>query len=301
MTAYGRPLHSVIVAGRAHDADTGVNHPPAVETPDDAVQDTISVDMPQFGRTISLLRSLIVYHGIPLRQRRLRRLYNAFVERGDLAFDVGAHLGNRTRALSALGCRVVALEPQPDVAQLLRTLVGRRPDVEILEAAVGEHCGRAALSISDQTPTMTTLAVQWRAERERDPVFSGVAWNRELEVTTTTLDALIAQFGVPVFVKIDVEGGEPEVLAGLTQRIQTVSFEYLPHALDYTRACVTRLGTLGAYRFNWSPGESYRLESEQWLTGEALLRALKTPVAQQRSGDVYARVPPAMPTGANAR
>jgi FkbM family methyltransferase len=257
--------------------------------------------MPTLGRTVGLLRSLVVYHGIPLRQRRLRRLYAAFVKRGDLAFDVGAHLGNRTRAMSALGCRVVALEPQPDVAQLLRSLVGRRPDVEILEAAVGEHCGRAALSISDQTPTMTTLAMQWRAEREEDPVFSGVAWNRELEVTTTTLDALIARFGVPAFVKIDVEGGEPEVLAGLTQRIPTVSFEYLPHALDYTQACVTRLGTLGAYRFNWSPGESYRLESEQWLTGEALLRALRTPAAQQRSGDVYARISPAVTAGDEAR
>jgi FkbM family methyltransferase len=245
--------------------------------------------MPQFGRTVSLLRSLVVYHGVPLRQRRLRRLYNAFVERGDLAFDVGAHLGNRTRALSALGCRVVALEPQPDVAQLLRTLVGRRRDVKILESAVGEHCGRAALSISDETPTMTTLTVQWRAEREQDPVFSGVAWNRELEVNTTTLDALITQFGVPAFVKIDVEGGEPEVLAGLSQSIPTVSFEYLPHALDYAHACVTRLGALGTYRFNWSPGESYQLESEQWLTGESLLRALRAPAAQQRSGDVYAR------------
>lgn len=258
-------------------------------TPSGAVQDTISADMPQLDRTVSLLRSLVVYHGIPLRQRRLRRLYSAFVERGDLAFDVGAHLGNRTRALSALGCRVVALEPQPDVAQLLRRLVGRRRDVEVLESAVGEHCGRAALSISDQTPTMTTLAMKWRAEREQDPVFSDVSWNRELEVNTTTIDTLITQFGIPAFVKIDVEGGEPEVLAGLTQSIPTVSFEYLPHALDYTQACVARLDALGTYCFNWSSGESYRLESDQWLTGESLLAALKTPTAQRRSGDVYAR------------
>lgn len=246
--------------------------------------------MPPLGRTVGLLRSLAVYHGIPLRQRRLRRLYAAFVRRGDLAFDVGAHVGNRTRAMAALGCRVVALEPQPDVARLLRAFFGGQPDVEIVEAAVGEHCGRAALSVSDKTPTMTTLASGWREAREQDPVFAGVAWNRELEVTTTTLDALVARFGVPAFIKIDVEGGEPEVLAGLSQPIQAVSFEYLPDALDYTRACITRLAALGPYAFNWSPGESYRLESERWLTGETLLQALGTPAAQRRSGDVYARL-----------
>ncbi|MDA1092654.1 MAG: FkbM family methyltransferase [Acidobacteria bacterium] len=246
--------------------------------------------MPPLGRTLGLLRSLAVYHGIPLRQRRLKQLYAAFVERGDLAFDIGAHVGNRTRAMAALGCRVVALEPQPDVARLLRAFFGRRREVEILEAAVGEHCGHARLLVSDKTPTMTTLTSQWREAREQDPVFAGVAWNRELEVTTTTLDALITRFGVPRFIKIDVEGGEPEALSGLTQAIQAISFEYLPDALDYTKACVTRLAALGPYDFNWSPGESYRLESEQWLTGKALLQALGTPAVRRRSGDVYARL-----------
>ncbi len=157
---------------------------------------------------------------------------------------------------------------------------------------MGEHSGRAALSISDQTPTMTTLTPEWRDDRERDPVFAGVQWNRAVEVDTTTLDDLIARFGVPVFVKIDVEGGEPGVLAGLTHAIRALSFEYLPHALDYTNACVTRLGALGSYSFNWSPGESYQLMSEPWLTGEALLTALETAVARRCSGDVYARLDP---------
>ncbi|HIE92253.1 MAG TPA: FkbM family methyltransferase [Acidobacteria bacterium] len=252
--------------------------------------------MSQFGRAVGLLRSLAVYHAIPFRQRRLRRLYARFVERGDLAFDLGAHVGNRTRAMAALGCRVVAVEPQPHIARLLGALFARRPDIEIVEAGVGEHSGRAALSISDQTPTMTTLTTAWRDDRGRDPVFAGVQWNRQVEVETTTLDDLIARFGVPVFVKIDVEGGEPGVLAGLTHAIPALSFEYLPHALDYTDACVTRLNALGSYRFNWSPGESYRLMSEDWLSGHALLTALKTPIARRGSGDVYARLEPSNTT-----
>ena len=241
-------------------------------------------------RVYGLVRSLAVYHAIPLRQRRLRRLYATFAGPRDLVFDVGAHAGNRTRALAALGCRVVALEPQPDFARLLRLLFGRHPRVSVVEAAVGDRAGVATLSISDRTPTMTTLATAWRTARERDPVFTGVRWNRNIDVEVVTLDALVARFGPPAFVKIDVEGAEPAVLAGLTRPVAALSFEYLPGTLDYTRLCVDRLRALGTYRYNWSVGESYGLAAADWVDGDALLAALRTGPARRRSGDVYARL-----------
>ena len=247
-------------------------------------------------RLYGLVRSLVVYHAIPRRQRRLRRLYSAFAGPGDVVFDVGAHAGNRTRALAALGCRVVSLEPQPDFARLLRLVFSRHPRVTIVEAAVGDHAGVATLSISDRTPTMTTLAAAWRAARERDPVFGDVRWNREVDVEMVTLDGLVARFGPPAFVKIDVEGAEPAVLAGLGQPVSALSFEYLPGTLDYTSACVDRLLALGAYRFNWSVGESYEFAADGWVDGEALLDGLRTGPARRRSGDVYARLEAARPS-----
>jgi hypothetical protein len=82
--------------------------------------------MSRIDRLVGLVRSLAIYHAIPLRQRRPRRLSMQFVKPGDLVFDIGAHAGNRTRAFASLGCRVVALEPQPDFARLLRTLLNER-------------------------------------------------------------------------------------------------------------------------------------------------------------------------------
>ena len=246
--------------------------------------------MPRGNRLLGLLRSLVVYHAIPLRQRRLRALYAQFVSAGDLVFDLGAHAGNRTRALAAIGCRVVALEPQPDFARLLRTIFARVPQVEIVESAVAEVVGRASLSVSDRTPTMTTLAVEWRDARAREPLFSGVRWDRLVAVETTTLDALIERFGIPAFAKIDVEGAEPSVLAGLGNPLAALSFEYLPDALDYARICVSRLAELGIYRYNWSPGETYRLASDRWMNSVELFAALETVDAQRQSGDIYARL-----------
>ena len=240
--------------------------------------------MTRFDRTVGLLRSLAIYHAIPLRQRRLRRLYGGFVSRGDLVFDIGAHVGNRVRAFASLGCRVVAVEPQPDFAAVLRTLFARSPEIEIIAAAAGAAPGMASLSISERTPTVTTLAPAWRDARSRDPDFAGVRWNRRIEVEMTTIDQLIARFGVPVFVKIDVEGAEPDVLAGLTQAVPALSFEYLPRALDHVQLCLARLAGLGRYRFNWSVGESSRLAESSWLDQQELLARLRTPDAQRRPG-----------------
>ena len=246
--------------------------------------------MSRLDRGLGLARSLAIYHAIPLRQRRLRRLYANFVAAGDLVFDIGAHAGNRVRAFASLGCRVVAVEPQPDFAWLLRALFGRSPQIVIVEAAVAEVRGQKALSLSERTPTVTTLAPAWRDARARDPDFAGVQWNRRIEVETTTLDRLIERFGVPAFVKIDVEGSEPAVLAGLGFAVPALSFEYLPRALGEVEVCLTRLMALGPYRFNWSIGESNQLVSDRWLDASELLEILRSPRAQRRPGDVYARL-----------
>jgi FkbM family methyltransferase len=243
----------------------------------------------RFDRFIGLSRSLAIYHGIAGRHRHLRKLYTRFVKSGDLVFDIGAHAGNRTRALAALGCRVVAVEPQPDFARVLRMLFGRNPNVTVLEVAASDAPGRSTLALSERTPTVTTLAPDWLDARAREPGFKGVEWNRRIEVETTTLDLLIERFGVPSFVKMDVEGSEPAILAGLSQPVPAVSFEYLPWTLDESAACISRLEALGRYEFNWSVGEGYELASERWLTNHEILDALRTPEAQRRAGDVYAR------------
>jgi FkbM family methyltransferase len=250
--------------------------------------------MSRADRAIGIARSLLVYHAIPLRQRRMQRLYRQFARPGDLVFDIGAHVGNRARALAAIGCRVIALEPQPDFARVLRTLFRRSTRIEIVEAAVTGGSGDAWLSVSERTPTVSTLASPWRDARAREPGFGGVEWNRTVRVRTVTADDLIAEYGEPAFVKIDVEGAEPTVLGGLSRPVRALSFEYLPGAIGEVEACAARLASLAgagpAYEFNWSVGESYVLASAEWLDARALVSALASLGPDARSGDVYARL-----------
>jgi FkbM family methyltransferase len=240
-------------------------------------------------RSAGILRSILMYYGVPWRNRAMMRFYAQYVRPGDLCFDVGAHVGNRLRALSKLGARVVALEPQPQCMLLLRRWYGRYPNVELLEKAVGAAPGTRTLFVSERTPTVTSLSADWIAAVGATPGFSGVTWDRGIPVPVTTLDELIARYGEPAFCKIDVEGAELDVLRGLSYPLKALSFEYIPAATDAAVACIGRLGELGSYEYNWSPGELPRLRSSTWLDPARMAEILRHMPTRERSGDVYAR------------
>jgi len=238
---------------------------------------------------IGLVRSLVVYWR-PGRQRGLRRLYARFVGESDLVFDIGAHLGDRTAAFAALGARVVALEPQPLMARWLRRLVGRRARVTVRTEAVGSRPGVARLAISRRTPTVSTMSEEWRkGVVEAHPGFAAVRWEDSVEVTVVTLDDLVQEYGAPDFCKIDVEGYEAEVLAGLSHSLPALSVEFVAGQLDVAIACVARLDELGCYRFNVVLGEGRDFVFEPWLDAAEMRSWLDEGASGASSGDIYAR------------
>jgi FkbM family methyltransferase len=240
-------------------------------------------------RSLGMARSLAMYYGVPRRARRMAGFYSGLVIRGSLAFDIGAHVGNRVRCFRRLGARVVAVEPQPDFARLLRWLFRDDPDVTVVEAALGAAAGTARLHVAERTPTVSTLSSRWAAQVAQDPSFRGVQWTDGPEVSVTTLDALIERFGLPGFAKVDVEGLEADVLRGLSHPLPALSFEYLPAARDVALACVDRLEALGRYRYNWSAGETHRLAALEWLDAAVIRNMLLRLPAGAGSGDIYAR------------
>lgn len=239
---------------------------------------------------IGLLRSVLIYRALPWRRRALKRFYGSLIGSGDLVFDIGAHAGNRTATALALGARCVSVEPQPAFARLLAAAYGNNGRVTLVESAVGSSAGTAVLNVSSRHPTVSSLSSDWMARVGQARGFEHVRWDTQVEVPVTTLDALIAQHGIPDFCKIDVEGMEVDILRGLSAAVPLIAVEYLPAALDIARDCTDRIACLGDYEFNYSPGESHAMASASWMDAETLHQRLHR---CDDSGDLYARLLPA--------
>ncbi len=102
--------------------------------------------------------------------------------------------------------------------------------------------------------------------------------------------ALLARFGVPVFIKIDVEGYEDAVLRGLSRPVKALSFEFTTIMRDTAIACIERLALLGDYRYNFALGETQRLSFGNWLSDADMAKHLFNLPHEANSGDVYARL-----------
>lgn len=237
----------------------------------------------------SLRRSFQVYYRNAARTARMDALNARFVGAGDLVFDIGAHLGDRTGSFLRQGARVVALEPQPLVFRALRRIYRRCDRAVLLPWAVGAASGQADLHLNARNPTVATLSQDFVTAAASAEGWQDQAWQTKVTVPMTTLDALIAEHGEPRFVKIDVEGLEPDVLHGLSEPVPALSFEFTTIQRDAAHVCLARLTTLGTYEFNLSLGEDHRLRFDPWLDCDDIAAALDALPDSANSGDVYAR------------
>lgn len=216
--------------------------------------------------------------------------YRQFLSPGGLCFDIGANLGNRTRCFEHLGCKVIAVEPQPKCFAKLEKDFGNHPNVKLVKAAVGREPGKATLHVSPDH-VLSTLSQSFMDRTTRSGRFADIRWDRIEEVAITTLDELIAEFGEPQFIKIDVEGYESEVIAGLSQAVPALSIEWVPELPENASACLRHLAGLGDYEFNISWGESMKFARPQWRSMESVLTVIHEFEGETGLfGDIYARL-----------
>jgi FkbM family methyltransferase len=212
------------------------------------------------------------------RERKiLRERLRPFVPPGSLAFDVGANRGHYAEALLELGARVVAVEPNPELAATIRR---HYRGITVEAVAIGAEPGKATLRVGTYDGH-STLSGEWAAlHPER--------WIGELDVDVTTLDALIARYGEPAFVKIDVEGFEPEVVSGLSVPVAALSFEYQARAPGIAESALRAVERLGHYEFAVARADG---PLGPWGDAEAVQRSLAAhaDADSEGYGDIYAR------------
>ena len=133
---------------------------------------------------------------------------------GMTVVDVGANFGYYTLLMGDLvgaAGQVIAVEPNPEAASLLQETVllnGHRTRTRVVPHALGASAGRGWLYAPDGEPKNAALV-----DVEHLP------GGRTVEVSTLTLDEVVLPYAKVDLVKIDAEGGEQGIVAGMRQLI----------------------------------------------------------------------------------
>jgi FkbM family methyltransferase len=151
-----------------------------------------------------------------------------------LVFDFGMNNGNDTDFYLRRGFDVIALEANPALCEKAQARfqeavsAGR---LKIINAAISERPGEAPFFVNLDNDHWSSLAIGWAAREH--------SRSREIAVRCVTLKSLFEDFGVPHYLKIDVEGSDQIVidqLRGNKLLPLYVSVEDCRFGYDYMRA-----------------------------------------------------------------
>ena len=195
---------------------------------------TLEGPHPSYVRTSILRRGILGYGGFTaaalyaLAGRKPRGTF----------FDIGANIGLYSALLgtSFPHLNIHAFEPFPDSCDNLEAIAAANGlDITLHRCAISDAIGTASLTISAQSDASHSLSTRRN---------SGTG---NIEVPTTTLDALVRELGVvPDLIKVDVERHEPAVVRGgietLTEHRPIVVIELLGSRSEADKALSTRKG-----------------------------------------------------------
>lgn len=196
-----------------------------------------------------------------------KRFYGQLIAKGELCFDIGANVGQTIEALRDVGAVVVAVEPNPNCIPVLDYQFNKNPNVTIVQKAMGSTPGFADLHFSG-TDSTASIREDWPFPNEQT-----------LRVEVATLDSLIAEFGRPKFIKVDVEGFELEVFKGLSQPIPLIYFEMHGREADLVTQILDRLAEVGEIiGVNAVDSENANWLIDEWVSAGQFLSRLGDPL-----------------------
>jgi FkbM family methyltransferase len=220
-----------------------------------------------------------------------REFYAQFLKPDSIFFDIGANYGNRIEPLINDRIKIIAIEPQIECVRYLRKKYGKK--ITILQNGVGKEIETKLMYISTNANILSSFSREWIDSTKNSGRFKKINWDKTRKIEMITLDYLIATYGNPDFIKIDVEGFELEVLKGLSQNVNVLSLEYtVPERKEALIDCLSYLNNLSNSNilFNYCITENTIFSLPHWVDYNEIIKLVNTNAfLNTQFGDVYVK------------
>lgn len=124
----------------------------------------------------------------------------------ELIYDVGAHLGEDTDFYLKKGFRVVAVEANPGLIEKLKARFRSNladGSLVLVEGAIAEDSGEVEFYVNQNLSVWGTIRPAWA---ERNAILGGQS--KLIKVQGITFAKVLGKYGVPYYLKIDIEGAD---------------------------------------------------------------------------------------------
>jgi len=206
----------------------------------------------------------------------------------NLVFDIGANSGQNIDLFKSKFKKVIAFEPNPKLYEsLLNYFSDENVIVDNRALSNKEEIKEFRISNMD---VLSTFSEDWINNGR----FAGhYKWNEFVEVQTTTLNSIINEFGIPDYIKIDVEGYEYEVLLSFSMLLENtiISFEWSEEQKEKIESILKHLSDLGYTNYSFTHADKVLFDEEiDWKQLENLNLIEKlVPKRKQWWGMIYVK------------
>jgi len=224
-----------------------------------------------------------------VRHEKTVSFFSQFIRKNNLCFDIGANVGDITLALNALGSKVVAIEPVNSAFFKLKKNFFNLKNIKTINFAIGNKESESTITVCEDD-TLSSMSKEYIKKMVSIKELSNLEWNQRQKVKVTTIDKLIQKYGIPNYIKIDVEGYEWEVLRGLSTPINLISFEFNTYLLNAFENCTKLLSKLGHYEYNYEIREKKNLILPRWVEKKQIEKIILSVDKGILFGNIYARL-----------
>jgi FkbM family methyltransferase len=134
-----------------------------------------------------------------------------------ILFDIGANRGKFSYANRNNYDKFILVEPNPDLNNEI--LNYKQSNFHIENLIVSDEL-EPTFYLCD---TLSTCDIEWI---KNSRFTNSYQWEKSIPIPTITIDQLVTKYGIPTFIKIDVEGYELHAIKSMTQKYCNLSFEW---------------------------------------------------------------------------